>query len=284
MKYRVLYELGKSRLCEASISEYELDARLLLEFYCHTKRHDLIINPDLLVTKEQESAYLKAIEQRALRIPLQYITGQQDFMGLTFVVNEHVLIPRQDTEVLVETVLSYTREGMQILDMCTGSGCILLSLLQYTKACEGLGVDISSKALEVAKINHEKLIAFTGKDLKVTFMQSDLFQEITGSFDIIVSNPPYIRSEVIETLEPEVKLHEPVGALDGFLDGLYFYREIIKKSIAFLKPESMLFFEIGHDQGDEVRALMRESGFLEVVVKKDLAGLDRVVFGKWKGI
>lgn len=201
-------------------------------------------------------------------------------MGLTFAVNEHVLIPRQDTEILVEEVLKELHDGMRVLDMCTGSGCILLSLLHYSNACEGLGVDLSADALEVAEQNAETLLDAVNAD-RVHFLQSDLFDKVEGKFEIIVSNPPYIASAEVEKLMPEVRDHEPRMALDGTEDGLYFYRRIIEEAGKHLVSSGMLFFEIGYDQGQAVSELMRTEGYREVQVVQDYAGLDRVVFGTY---
>ncbi len=273
MNYRAAYEKGKGTLAAVGIREAELDARLLLEFVCDTDRNTLLVHGDRELSSEEEQGYLEMIEKRCRRIPLQHLTGVQDFMGLDFAVNEHVLIPRQDTEILVEEVLQNLHDGMHILDMCTGSGCILISLLHYTNDCTGVGADISERALQVAKKNAERL------ESNAIFVQSDLFQNMEGLFDVIVSNPPYISDRVVETLMPEVKEHEPRLALAGGEDGLDFYREIVKKSKEYLKKGGMLFFEIGYDQGQAVSELMEEAGFLEVQVKKDYAGLDRVVYG-----
>ena len=240
MNYRECFEKGKGALADAGIEEAALDARLLLEHICGTDRNTLLVHGDRTVSPEEEKQYLDAVERRSRRIPLQQITGQQEFMGLPFWVNSNVLIPRQDTEVLVEEVLKHTHDGMQILDMCTGSGCILISILHYSNDCEGLGVDISSPALEVAEENAERLLSGrTG--VSARFLQSDLFEAVDGKYDILVSNPPYIRSAVVDTLMPEVKDYEPRIALDGEEDGLVFYRRILsdckknlKKDISFL--------------------------------------------------
>ena len=224
MNYRAAYEKGKGALAAVGIREAELDARLLLEFVCDTDRNTLLVHGDRELSSEEEQGYLEMIEKRCRRIPLQHLTGVQDFMGLDFAVNEHVLIPRQDTEILVEEVLQNLHDGMHILDMCTGSGCILISLLHYTNDCTGVGADISERALQVAKKNAERL------ESNAIFVQSDLFQNMEGLFDVIVSNPPYISDRVVETLMPEVKEHEPRLALAGGEDGLDFYREIVKKS------------------------------------------------------
>lgn len=190
-----------------------------------------------------------------------------------------MLIPRQDTEILVETVLEDLEPNMRVLDVCTGSGCILISLLKMLQdgrgqdTVKGVGVDISKEALEVAEKNARK------HNTEAVFLQSDLFENVEGMYDIIVSNPPYIKTEEIEKLEDEVKLYDPMLALDGKEDGLYFYRKIIKESRKYLKKNGKLYFEIGHTQGEEVKTLMEEEGFSDVRVKKDLAGLDRVVYG-----
>lgn len=278
MNYRECFEKGKGALADAGIEEAALDARLLLEHICGTDRNTLLVHGDRTVSPEEEKQYLDAVERRSRRIPLQQITGQQEFMGLPFWVNSNVLIPRQDTEVLVEEVLKHTHDGMRILDMCTGSGCILISILHYSNDCEGLGVDISSPALEVAEENAERLLSGrTG--VSARFLQSDLFEAVDGKYDILVSNPPYIRSAVVDTLMPEVKDYEPRIALDGEEDGLVFYRRILSDCKKNLKKGGMLFFEIGYDQAEAVKSMMEQAGFLEVTVKKDFGGLDRVVFG-----
>lgn len=280
MTYRECYEKGCHILNEAGIEESTLDARLLLEAVCGTDRNDLLVHGEQPVEPETEEKYFGWIGKRAGRIPLQQLTGEQDFMGLTFTVNENVLIPRQDTEILVEEVLKELHDGMRILDMCTGSGCILLSLLHYSNDCEGLGVDLSAEALEVAGRNVLKVLT-PEKAEHAHFLQSDLFEKVEGKFDIIVSNPPYIASAEIEKLMPEVRDHEPRMALDGTEDGLHFYRRIIKEAGKHLVNSGMLFFEIGYDQGQAVSELMRTGGYREVQVVQDYAGLDRVVLGTY---
>lgn len=280
MTYRECYEKGSRILNEAGIEESTLDARLLLEAVCGTDRNDLLVHGEQPVAPEAEEKYLNWIRQRAEHIPLQQLTGEQGFMGLTFNVNEHVLIPRQDTEILVEEVLKELHDGMRVLDMCTGSGCILLSLLHYSNDCEGLGVDLSAEALEVAGRNVLKVLT-PEKAEHAHFLQSDLFEKVEGKFEIIVSNPPYIASAEVEKLMPEVRDHEPRMALDGTEDGLYFYRRIIEEAGKHLVSSGMLFFEIGYDQGQAVSELMRTEGYCEVQVVQDYAGLDRVVFGTY---
>lgn len=280
MTYRECYEQGCRTLQAAGIEEATLDARLLLEAVCGTDRNDLLVHGEQPVMPQAEEKYLHWIRQRAGHIPLQQLTGEQDFMGLTFSVNEHVLIPRQDTEILVEEVLKELHDRMRILDMCTGSGCILLSLLHYSNDCEGLGVDLSAEALEVAGRNVLKVLT-PEKAEHAHFLQSDLFEKVEGKFEIIVSNPPYIASAEVEKLMPEVRDHEPRKALDGTEDGLHFYRRIIKEAGKHLVNSGMLFFEIGYDQGQAVSELMRAGGYREVQVVQDYAGLDRVVLGTY---
>lgn len=280
MTYRECYEQGCRTLQAAGIEETALDARLLLEAVCGTDRNDLLVHGEQPVAPEAEEKYLNWIRQRAEHIPLQQLTGEQDFMGLTFSVNEHVLIPRQDTEILVEEVLKELHDGMRILDMCTGSGCILLSLLHYSNDCEGLGVDLSAEALEVAGRNVLKVLT-PEKAEHAHFLQSDLFEKVEGKFEIIVSNPPYIASAEVDRLMPEVRDHEPRMALDGTEDGLHFYRRIIEEAGKHLVSSGMLFFEIGYDQGQAVSELMRTEGYCEVQVVQDYAGLDRVVLGTY---
>ena len=278
MQYAKLYQIGKEQLQKAGITDAELDARLLLEFICHTDRNALYAHGDQEIEDEKMQDFLQLIEKRAVHIPLQHLTGEQNFMGLDFLVNEHVLIPRQDTEILVEEIMRDLHDGIRILDMCTGSGCILLSLLQYSNDCVGVGVDVSEDALAVARQNADRLA-----EKQAVFIQSDLFEKVEGSFDLIVSNPPYIRSQEIAGLMPEVREHEPHLALDGKDDGLHFYREIIKGAMPHLKRGGQLFFEIGYDQGEAVQALLAANGYTEIAVVKDYAGLDRVVYGTFLG-
>ena len=275
--------------------------------------------------KEKLSAYEHALKKRAARIPLQQIIGQQEFMGLSFFVNEHVLIPRQDTETLVELVLQEQKDkDISILDMCTGSGCIAVSLKKLGGYAHVEGADISEESLKVAKRNSEEILEnndvnndavssrteqiqnctnLTNNQNKqdnseermvseasklsqagVTFRHSDMFSNFpeTEQFDVIVSNPPYIPSAVIEELEPEVRDHEPRGALDGTADGLYFYRILAEECAKHLTPGGHVYFEIGYDQGMAVKELLDIHGFKATRVIQDLAGKDRVVCGAWQ--
>ena len=277
MEYEALYRMGVEKLKAAQITEAELDARLLLEAVCGTTRNDLLVHGNKPVTEQQYKCYVNFIEKRRCHIPLQHILGYQEFMGLTFQVSKDVLIPRQDTETLVEEVLRNLHDGMRILDMCTGSGCILLSLLKYSNDCVGVGCDLSEKALGIAQENARQL------GIEAEFIQSNLFEKVSGKFEMIVSNPPYIPSNVIPTLMAEVREYDPLMALDGGEDGLLFYREIIRDAGTYLYPGGMLFFEIGCEQATDVSRYMEEAGYKEVAVCKDLSGLDRVVSGIYGG-
>lgn len=285
MTYNELYRQGENSLQASGIPDAGLEARLLLEYACGISRSRLLAHGEETVGEAGQEAYRELVARRATRIPLQLLTGVQEFMGLEFAVDGHVLIPRFDTEVLVEEVLKNLHDGMCILDMCTGSGCILISLLHYSNGCRGVGVDISPQALELAEKNAGRLLKEKGRcgeggqNCGVTFLRSDLFEDVTGKFDIIVSNPPYIRSSEIGTLMPEVRDYEPRAALDGGEDGLFYYRGIVENGRRFLFGGGKLFFEIGCDQAEAVAGLMEEAGFLDINVVKDYAGLDRVVYG-----
>ena len=276
-----LYKVGTVKLAEEGIEEFSLDAWYLLEYVTGVSKAIYFAEPERTVSEENADRYIDCIRQRAAHIPLQHITGEQEFMGYPFCVNEHVLIPRQDTEILVEEAIQIMRPKMKILDMCTGSGCIVLSILKmckekyYMTDLQGIGADVSEEALKVARENSRRL------EVPVTWIQSDLFAKIPEEekYDVIVSNPPYIETAVIDTLQEEVRLHDPYIALDGKEDGLYFYRRIISEADKYLKPQGKLMFEIGCDQAEAVEELMKNAGYEQITVKKDLAGLDRVVYG-----
>ena len=276
-----LYKVGTVKLAEEGIEEFSLDAWYLLEYVTGVSKAMYFAEPERTVSEENADRYIDCIRQRAAHIPLQHITGEQEFMGYPFCVNEHVLIPRQDTEILVEEAIQVMRPKMKVLDMCTGSGCIVLSILKmcrekyYMTDLQGIGADVSEEALKVARENGRRL------GVPVTWIQSDLFAKIPEEekYDVIVSNPPYIETAVIDTLQEEVRLHDPYIALDGKEDGLYFYRRIISKAGKYLKTQGKLMFEIGCDQAEAVEELMKNAGYEQITVKKDLAGLDRVVYG-----
>ena len=274
MTMEALLQQGVATLEQAEIMNAELDARYLLEHILQIRRVDFFLDRQREVSTEQQEAYMHKINLRATHVPLQHILGNQEFMGYEFLVNEHVLIPRQDTEVLVETALPLV-EGKRVLDLCTGSGCIIISLSKMGHLQQAVGVDLSEEALSVAKENARTLEA------DVTFLHSDLFEQVTGVYDVIVSNPPYIETETIAGLMEEVRDHEPRMALDGGRDGLDFYRRIVQDSVSYLADGGYLCFEIGCEQGQAVRTLLEEQGFTECRIVKDLAGLDRVVYGQW---
>ena len=271
MTYRETVNLGEKVLSMADIAEAKTDAWLLLEMVCKIDRSFYYLHMAEEMPEEQMSEYQIALRKRAEHVPLQYIVGETEFMGLKFKVNSSVLIPRQDTETLVEEALKVVRPGMRVLDLCTGSGCVIVSILHNVSDVEGYAVDISKQALNVAKENARL------NDVPVLFEHSDLFDHVTGTFDVIVSNPPYICTDEIAKLMPEVRDFEPHQALDGLEDGLYFYRKIAEEAPGYLRAGGSLFLEIGWDQGESVSELLRQQGFTDVKVVKDLAGLDRVV-------
>ncbi len=275
---RELLKEGSKRLALSGVEEADVDARLLLF-------HVLNVNSAafyMIMNNEAEETilcrYYELIDKRCTHYPLQYIIGTTEFMGISFKVDENVLIPRFDTEILVEEVLKLNLDKKKILDMCTGSGCIAISIKKLLKgSADVTGVDISEGALKVAKYNAKM------NDAEVSFIKSDLFENVNERYDVIVSNPPYIRTEVINGLMEEVKSHEPFMALDGKEDGLFFYKNIIKNSPFFMKKDAVIAFEIGYDQADSVKDIMKDD-FYDIRVVKDFAGLDRVVMGRIKSI
>lgn len=276
MTYREAIETGTRILQKENIADAKIDAWYLLQMACKIDRNFYYLHEEDELTAEQQSEYESTVHKRAEHVPLQYIIGEQEFMGLKFKVNSNVLIPRQDTETLVEEALRVAKPGMRVLDLCTGSGCIIISLAKNVADVSCTGSDISKQALLVAKENAK------ANEVEVEWERSDLFENISGTFDLIVSNPPYIPTGEIPGLMPEVRDFEPVDALDGKEDGLYFYRIITEKSPEYLTSDGYLYFEIGYDQGEAVSAMMRQCGYTQVEVIKDLAGNDRVVKGRKK--
>lgn len=285
--FHELLTQGIQLLMNAGIEEARLDAWLLLEYTADISRAWYYAHPESEVNEEIVSEYLSLCQKRAEHIPLQHLTHQACFMGYDFYVDERALVPRQDTEVLAEEALHQLRNirNPRILDMCTGSGCLLLSLLMELPDAIGTGVDISEAALAVAERNRKNLEL----EKRAVLVQSDTFSgdyfqknsgNISLEYDMLISNPPYIPTEDIGKLMEEVRFHDPVLALDGREDGLYFYRRITEQAGKYLKPGGWLMYEIGCEQGTDVSAIMQGEGFTEVTVKKDLAGLDRVVIGK----
>lgn len=266
---------ASEKLKKAEVTDYVIDSRLLAEYVFHIDYYKLLVHPDMETDVKNAQIYNQLIEKRAAHIPLQHLTGNQEFMGMNFKVNENVLIPRQDTEILVEEVIKYInsqKRKVKVLDMCTGSGCIAISIDKLCDNAQVVGADISKKALEIAEINNKENSA------GVDFIESDLFENIKECFEVIVSNPPYIESEKIEKLMPEVRDFEPRIALDGTKDGLEFYRNICNNLSRYLKEQGAVFFEIGYNQGSSVSKILNEQGFEKVKVIKDYSQNDRVVF------
>ena len=280
--YRELYEEGRRILEQAGLPDAALDARFLLEEVCGTNLQTLLVFPEKKVTEEEVNQYRAFIQRRKDREPTAMILGEWDFMGLTFRLNKSTLIPEQDTEVLVETALEeLQRRGLgeaplRILDLCTGSGCILLSLLHELRNAGGLGTDLSEEALEAARENAVRL----GLQERAAFRQGDLWEPVGDErFDLIVSNPPYVPTEVIPTLEPEVRCGEPYAALDGGEDGLVFYRRIMREAAGHLKPSGIIIVESGFDEAPQIAARMQDQKLRGIRTVKDYGGLDRVVLG-----
>lgn len=284
---RELLKEGSMQLRAAGITEADTDAWLLFSACMKLNRTEYLMRSDAVVPDDKAEEYLGKLKRRAGREPVQYIEETAPFMGFDFYVNENVLIPRMDTEILVSEAIKRARimfsqrqhdVSFRILDMCTGSGCIAQStyLLLKNEGCtvEVDAVDISEKALEVAGINASRLGA------QVKLIRGNLFENVDNKYSMILSNPPYIRTDVIADLEPEVREHEPMLALDGTADGLYFYREITDKAWEYLENNGILMYEIGYDQALEVSDMLRQKGYTDIAVIKDFAGLDRVVAAK----
>ena len=264
MTYAKAAAYGRTLLQQQEISDAQNDAWLLLAMVCQIDRNFYYLHAMEEMPQEQWESYQDLLRRRAEHVPLQYLTGEQEFMGHPFLVNPGVLIPRQDTEILVEEALKVAADGMTVLDLCTGSGCIIISIAKAVPGIAAVASDLSGDAVAMAEENARR------NGVSVKFETGNLF----------VSNPPYIRTSEIAELMPEVRDFEPEMALDGREDGLFFYRTIIEEAENYLNPGGYLRFEIGYDQGEAVSELMRQAGYQEVTVIKDLAGLDRVVTGK----
>lgn len=280
MSILTVLRAGRDYLNAKGIENPSFDAdMLMMKALGDISRIDLFMYMAEPIEDDEEEEFYEMIKRRGEHIPLQYILGKCEFYGLEFDVDERVLIPRADTETLVEAVLEKAKDGglHHVLDIGTGSGAIAVSLVK-NGVDRAVGFDKSADALEVAKKNADK----NGVGDRIKFMQGDILEDEVsfGVFDAVVSNPPYIRTDVIPTLMEEVKDHEPMNALDGGEDGLIFYREITKKAAESLKEGGWLFYEIGYDQGEEVSGILTENGFECVEVRKDLAGNDRVVMGR----
>ncbi|MCI8410959.1 MAG: peptide chain release factor N(5)-glutamine methyltransferase [Clostridia bacterium] len=276
MTIRETLRRGMIELKSNNINEPKLKARLIMQYILNKPRQYLLVNDDITLTLRQEVNYFKLIKKLIKGIPLQHITHQQEFMKMNFYVNEDVLIPRQDTEILVEEVIAIAKKinAKKILDLCTGSGAIAVSLAKYIKDSQITAVDISDKAIRIAKKNAKD----NEVENQITFIQSDLFKNIKKEkFDIIVSNPPYIKKEIISTLDKEVQ-KEPIIALDGGWDGLDFYRKIIGQGYEYLKFKGYICLEIGYDQKiDVIEIIEYEEKYIDTYCKKDLYGNDRII-------
>ena len=279
MTIRETIRKGMIILKNNNVTEPNIKARMIMQYVLNKPREYLMIYDDEILKLRQEVNYFKAIKKLCQGIPLQHITNMQEFMKMRFYVDENVLIPRQDTEILVEEVIRIAKKinAKKILDLCTGSGAIAVSLAKYIKNSEITAVDISKNALNIAKLNAKN----NEVEEKITFIQSDLFKNVKKEkYDIIVSNPPYIKKDILKKLDREVQ-KEPEIALDGGYDGLDFYRKIINTADEYLKFHGYLCFEIGYDQKEEVEELIKEQGkYIETYCKKDLCDNDRIIVTK----
>ena len=275
MNLKEILKYGKEELIKNNIEDASIIAKELAEYIFKITRAQLIANNDMEFSKDQTDNYINSIKKISTGIPIQYITNNQEFMNLNFYVDENVLIPQPDTETLVEEVINeYKEKKCEILDLCTGSGAIAISLAKYINESNIVASDISMKALQIAKLNAEKNLVRK----KIEFIESDMFDKIyKEDFDIIVSNPPYIKTKVIEKLDRQVK-NEPYIALDGGADGLKFYKIIIENAYKYIKNEGKVFLEIGYDQKNELINLFKENNHYEdIYSKKDLGGNDRII-------
>lgn len=273
MTIKEILNEGIAILKKQKQEDSSLISKILLGHILGLNKEEIIINLNLDISEEQKEKFLKCIEKVSRGYPVQYITNTREFMGLNFYADENVLIPRPDTEILVENVIEIRKKNNKndILELCTGSGAIAVSLVRYLENVNVTATDISRQALEVAKRNEKKLL----DNEKIEFIQSDMFENIDKKYDIIVSNPPYIKTEVINKYNLE---YEPKIALDGGKDGLEFYRIIINEGYKYLKKDGILALEIGYDQREEVMELVNKTGkYKESHCIKDLGGNDRVI-------
>ena len=280
---------GKQLLENSSIENARYDATELLLLVLGINRTQYLISSMDNIDSGKLAEYAELINKRAEHIPLQHITGVVNFYGREYRVNANVLIPRQDTEILVEEVMKLTNSESRVLDMCTGSGCIIISLASSGHTAENgaVAIDISDEALKVADYNKKHNNADYIKLIKSDMFSScecEQYKNGENRFDVIVSNPPYIPTKDIEELSEEVRLHDPMLALDGDMDGLKFYKAITKQSVNYLKENGHLCYEIGYNQAEDVRNIMEQCGYADINVIKDLAGLDRVVIGRLNNI
>lgn len=274
--FREALKEGTARLEMAGIDTARLDAELLLSYACKINRAKLLARLNDEAPDDKLNFFYSYIEKRASRYPLCYITGHKEFMGLDFIIREGVLIPRPETELLVETVINMLPEDAAVIDLCTGSGVIAISLAHYLYDATIYAVDISKTACKIAKENASKLRV----NNRVRILNGDLFEPLPVNLkvDAVVSNPPYIKTGEVASLMPEIS-YEPIEALDGGESGLEFYNKIVEGAVAFLKDNGVLALEIGCDEADDVVQLMK-SEYRNIEVLKDMAGMDRVVVGR----
>ena len=280
MKIEETLKKAKKKLIENKIEDAGIIARVLLQFVLKLNRNELVLKQEEVMPEEQMREYEINIEKIIKGIPLQYITNNCEFYGLNFYVNENVLIPQPDTEILVEEVIKIVKENdfNKVIDMCSGSGCIGISIAKNVDMVELTMLDIDRLALEVSKINSKKLL----QNRKIKFIESNMFEELEEEFDVIVSNPPYIETNTIKTLSRQVQ-NEPISALDGGEDGLEYYKILIEESHKYLSDNGYLCMEIGYNQKNEVIELLKENGNYEnIYAKKDLSGNDRIVVAQRK--
>lgn len=275
MRIKDLLVYGRAELKNNCIDDYDLIAKILIEYVCKIDKNKIIIFEENEIDEKIYSLYKDYIAKITSGIPVQYITNNQEFMGLNFYVDENVLIPQPDTEIIVQEVIDhYKNKKCKIMDLCTGSGAIGISVAKYIKDVNVTATDISSKAIQVSKLNAEKNLVHR----RMTFIESNLFKNIEEhNFDAIVSNPPYIETDVIEGLSNQVK-NEPHIALDGGKDGLDFYRAIIEEAWKYIKNEGMLFLEIGYNQKKSVEKLLEmNENYYNIYSKQDYGENDRIV-------
>lgn len=281
MQIKELINYGKKLLIKNEIQDSTIIAKTLAEYILQMDRMQIVINEEKEIEEDEKTRYYLALIEIIQGMPLQYITNKQEFMNLEFYVDENVLIPQPDTETLVEEVINIAKDNkgkLKILDMCTGSGCIGISLAKNINNADITMTDISKNALNIAKINCEK------NEIKnnVEFKESNMFKNISKKYDIIVSNPPYIQKNIIKTLPKNVQ-KEPLIALDGGEDGLDFYKILVDEAYKFLNDEGYLCLEIGYDQKEEVIKLLNDNeNYKEICCKKDLSGNDRIIVAKKK--
>lgn len=275
MNIRELYNYGRDNLKQSQIEDYDLIAKLIIEHVCKIDKNTILVHENDEVDKERCFEYKESIEQICNGKPVQYVTNKQEFMGLIFYVDEDVLIPQPDTEIIVEEVINeYRDKDCRIMDLCTGSGAIGISIAKYMEKSKIVASDISEKAIQISKLNAEKNSVWK----RMKFIESNMFENIDeNEFDAIVSNPPYIETDVIDELSIQVK-NEPYMALDGGLDGLKFYRIIANESWKYIKNNGKLFLEIGYNQREAVENILKQSGkYVDIYSKKDLGDNDRIV-------